>query len=855
MPTADLASCDKEPIHIPEAVQPHGYLLLADGKSGSIARVSENIPEKFGINLDTILGKNIRDVLEVCEPDNLDEVVSSLNDRPQQFTARAFGTKEKMYLTAHAIAEFHVFELEPIPSVRENESSVLCKKVAFGAKLLREPSSTTEMSVELAKIIREITAYDRVMIYQFDEDWHGSVIAESKSERLKDSFYNQHFPASDIPQQARELYERNLLRIVYEVDYTPAKLIPADKELDMSMSILRSVSPVHREYLRNMGVSATLVVSIIAFGKLWGLISCHHYSPGKTISIDARDACLTLSCIAGSYVESKLSTLQDQRQAEFEVQFAEFMDSLESWNGDMNELREDAGETLSNLIPSDKFFILTKDDKKKASSSAKSAKSIEKRLFEFLESGQDTPFHTKKLASQLDLKDDEAKEYAGVLALHIPEFGWLVWTRREQVGSRTWAGNPHKPAELTDENEMRLTPRKSFEAWEELVRGTAHPFSDVEIRQAKSVKQTIQDQLIRISVNQNKLLVSIVEATDDAVLACSQEGELLSWNPSSEALLGINTVTAGGDERHVTTGSKRTDKELEELVKEICSGEEYSEFFEIDYRRTDKRKLHLAVKAFNITESDSESAFRAAVIRDITERKKAETELLMLSQELAETNDILEEHIWSLAHDLKEPVRVMTTYSMLLDQELADRKNDDTKELVETIKKNGDSAMQRIDAVIKFAQIEKAPIKLTRLEAVEVLEEALNSLETQIHNTGAKVTYDEIPPVKAHRPYLKMAFESLISNSIKFSGDKKPKIVVDSEVQQGKVTISVTDNGIGMKNASEESVFNMFRTTETGGTGVGLSYAKRAIQLSGGKIWFDKKHNDGARFFIQLKKA
>jgi two-component system, chemotaxis family, sensor kinase Cph1 len=142
--------------------------------------------------------------------------------------------------------------------------------------------------------VRDLTGYDRVMVYKFDPDGHGKVIAEARDPRLE-SLLGHHYPATDIPQRARELYLRNRVRMLVDVNYRPAPLVPrcrpdTERELDMSMCQLRSMSPLHLQYLRNMGVTGTLVVSLVREGRLWGLIACHHYSPRHLRPACARPA-------------------------------------------------------------------------------------------------------------------------------------------------------------------------------------------------------------------------------------------------------------------------------------------------------------------------------------------------------------------------------------------------------------------------------------------------------------------------------------------------------------------------------------------------------------------------------------
>ena len=147
---------------------------------------------------------------------------------------------------------------------------------------LNRASSLQELYDITARAVRALTGFDRVMVYRYDADYNGEVVAEAKRADLN-SFLGLHYPASDIPAQARALYEKNWIRLISDVDYAPAPIEPADHPatgapLDLTYSTLRSVSPIHLEYLRNMGVRASMSISLLRDDKLWGLIACHHYA-------------------------------------------------------------------------------------------------------------------------------------------------------------------------------------------------------------------------------------------------------------------------------------------------------------------------------------------------------------------------------------------------------------------------------------------------------------------------------------------------------------------------------------------------------------------------------------------------
>ncbi len=295
-PQVDLTNCDKEPIHIPGKIQSHGVLLALDNADRRITHVSENLQHYFNIAAGDVLGKTL--------PEFLHE--SGLAKERADFTTYldlqpADAPDAGMVLTSKSGVAFHLImhqssnnllvEFEPLvddkdADVQDIMSSMLTQ--ILGARTLKE---TLFFCVDQVK---KIIGYDRVMIYRFAEDGHGEVVAESVNEGFE-SFYGLHYPSTDIPKQARELYKKNLVRIIADVHSADSPILVKDekaleKPLDLTDSVLRAVSPIHIQYLKNMGVYASFSVSLIANNELWGLIACHHYSP-KLIDYRKRNSC------------------------------------------------------------------------------------------------------------------------------------------------------------------------------------------------------------------------------------------------------------------------------------------------------------------------------------------------------------------------------------------------------------------------------------------------------------------------------------------------------------------------------------------------------------------------------------
>ena len=289
---ADLSNCERELIHLAGSIQPHGVLLTVREPQMRLLQLSTNVSRLLGVSPDHLLNQPLAElggdldaqVRRLAAGPDLADPVPFRCELPVAGRTAAFeGALHR------APGDLLVIELEPV-ALREGDApTVDLDTAALGEQLGRAmqrfsaAAAIGTLSDAVVKCLRELTGYDRVMVYKFDPDGHGEIIAEARDPRLE-TLLGHHYPATDIPQRARELYIRNRVRVLVDVNYDPVPLVPRQvpglgAELDMSMSHLRSMSPLHLQYLRNMGVTATLVVSLVREGRLWGLIACHHYSP------------------------------------------------------------------------------------------------------------------------------------------------------------------------------------------------------------------------------------------------------------------------------------------------------------------------------------------------------------------------------------------------------------------------------------------------------------------------------------------------------------------------------------------------------------------------------------------------
>ena len=483
----DLSSCDREPIHQLCQVQPWGFLLSAT-TDGTIRHASANVSEHLGLAAEAVIGRRIDQVLERQALHDIRGRLQGL--RGQQQTDRLFampllaGRGPYDVSVNFAPGKVPLFVAEAEPSAAEPGFDAVATVKGMRARLLRS-RDIAGLHDRAARQVRAVLGFDRVMVYRFDADGSGEVVGESTADTL-DSFRGLRYPASDIPRQARLLYCRNWLRLIADaaaptVPVLPAPL-PGEAPLDPSTSILRSVSSVHVEYLRNMGVAASLSISIMRGEELWGLLACHHASP-LLPSFPRRSAAELFGQLYSLQVES----LERADAAEHDLDARAAHDRVLS----ALSAEEDIGRSLHRiadevraLVPCDGVAIRTAAGLDLIGSTPTAA-GLEGILGALNREDTSRVFATSEIARHFPPAATHAHAAAGMLAIPISRTprDYLIFFRRELVRTVTWAGNPEKAAEP---GTTRLHPRRSFAAWRQTVRDQSAPWLEAERRAAES---------------------------------------------------------------------------------------------------------------------------------------------------------------------------------------------------------------------------------------------------------------------------------------------------------------------------------------------------------------------------------
>jgi light-regulated signal transduction histidine kinase (bacteriophytochrome)/CheY-like chemotaxis protein len=497
--SVDITNCDREPIHILGTIQPFGF-LIALSADWLISRVSVNIEDHIGIPHAQMLGKPLSDFFEEDALHAIRNRIAMLRD--PDAVERLFGIvfrgdRPPFDVAVHFSGQSVVIEAEPAVLDEVEAGGMVRSMIARLAKI----ETMTAFLREGARHLRALTGFDRVMIYRFDRTGSGEVAAEALRPGI-DSFLGLNYPASDIPAQARALYLRNLFRIIADVRATPIPLAPAvdagGTALDQSLSVLRAVSPIHIEYLRNMGVDASLSISIVVDGKLWGLFACHHYAP-RLPSFAQRSG----AELFGQMFSMMLESRERREAAEYETRARMVADRLMATVAQDSELLNNAqwlGEIIFDTIQADGVVVYI-DGALSLSGLTPDRKQFDDIVSMLNRTAASQVFTTDQIASLVPSAADYASRAAGLLAIPLSRRprDYVVLFRVERLRSVRWAGNPDDKKIEYGPNGPRLTPRKSFEEWSDLARGKAVPFTQPELRVAETLRVALLEVVLRLS--------------------------------------------------------------------------------------------------------------------------------------------------------------------------------------------------------------------------------------------------------------------------------------------------------------------------------------------------------------------
>jgi chemotaxis family two-component system sensor kinase Cph1 len=495
-----LTNCDREPIHIPGAIQPYGFLLCLDEYTRRVAYVSENTVALLGLEPTELVGTGLGRLLHPERVAEIEQQFDALTEAHVLLGVRLDQVAGQPYykLIMHRYDRLLWLEFEPVEAHEASRLDLPFLNSALSRML--SAGSVADFCQYAVEQVRAITNFDRVAIYRFAPDESGEIIAEACREDLA-PWLGLHYPASDIPQQARAMYLKNWLRFIPDASYVPARLVPlrpprSSRPPDMTYAVLRSVSPIHLEYLHNMGSAATMTISLIQDNQLWGMITCHHLTP-KLVSYELRDLCQFIAKTFSALIASKEKQDEYAYQLQVRERQAQLFEHVSNTPSFVEGLYKQS-PTLMDVFDCTGAAICYDGELITLGTTPTKAQLGE--LLAWLQTNvrQDV-FYTNSYAALSPAGLAVRGTASGFIAASLAEApgSYLLWFRPEVVQTVNWAGQDEKPQQLED-GQIFLSPRQSFESWKQLVENTSAPWKPLEIRAAQEIRLHISDVRLKV---------------------------------------------------------------------------------------------------------------------------------------------------------------------------------------------------------------------------------------------------------------------------------------------------------------------------------------------------------------------
>jgi len=889
-PPLGLDRCAQEQVQTIGSIQPHGVLFALSEPDFVVRHVSTNVSAFLGLSPELVLGQSFKGVLGSQQ---FEAFRSRVQSAELLNTSLVHGNALEMHISVHRQDSVLIVEFERPQGAHSLDSIDIAEHFQTLLAQMDAVSDISELARSAATGIQELSGFERVMIYRFDEEWNGEVIAEVAGSSPV-SYYGLRFPAGDIPPPVRQLFLINPVRAIVDIDAAPVPIIPeigplTGRPLDLTRSALRSASPIHLEYLRNMGVQSSLTVSIIVEHRLWGLISCHHPAP-RRVANSTRSVCKMMAYALASHIASQIRNTALQSRVMAHNLLDEVVTGISASESLIEASARLEGARLLDLCDAD--GLVSSIDSVLSSHGT----TVETELL--------IPIVSKLRRQALNgiAASSEFKEMIPVAASYESQIGgalyiglegrtgdYLLFLRRELVETIAWAGNPNK-AVVADEHD-RLHPRTSFLAWQETVRGRSRPWTEIELDSA----QLLRDQLLRLRYArelatsnealgweiaqrkkealqrefQHSLIRAIHEASPDGILVVDREGFVVShnrkfmenWQIPPDIAESLRDADLNVLDHQILSIVPERVKEPEVFlrrVRELYDNPGADDHSEIDLR--DGRTLER--DSTSLWSKDDESLGRVWFFRDITARKQAEIGLENAKASADAANQAKSRFLANMSHEIRTPMNgVLGMIQLLMETDLTSEQ----KRYAKTAQRSGEVLLTLIDDILDLSKIEAGKITLENLNfsLQQTIADVIQLLVGQASAKGVHLhsrVGPQIPPFlggDAH--HLRQILINLVGNAIKFTAQGEVRLEAALESQgEGAATVrfAITDTGIGLRPEQVATLFSPFTqadastTRKYGGTGLGLTICKQLVKLMNGEIGIESREGEGSTFWF-----
>ncbi|MBB5060458.1 light-regulated signal transduction histidine kinase (bacteriophytochrome) [Granulicella aggregans] len=836
-----IENCEDEPIRIPGSIQRHGFLLLLDERNESVVAASENTEEFLEVPLRLILGTPVETVLEREVLAVVRALVHNSEAAGQITYLGSFPLRQDLYsVVTHLVDGRRVLEFERVDRLVSPElmNAVITNFVGKLSKLGDEMALCRAITTQ----VKDLTGFNRILLYRFDESGNGTVLTE-ENDGVLPSYLDLRFPASDIPKQARELYVANTVRIIPNAVYTPSPLKGAAsrqmKDFDLSSSILRSVSPIHLEYMKNMGTVASMSISIVFEGRLWGLISCHHAEP-RSVPYVVRSACDLLTKMVSTQLLAFRSATELERALHFHsvqrnllTQMAAEHNYVAALVSRIDELQQVTNANGAALIMDGRCIL----------GGSTPTKTDVIQLTAWMDAQPHSNlYQTSYMQDVCDWAGRIRNEASGFLAVRLSDVrqSYLMWFRPEVVSTVTWAGEPVK---LGDQG-LGLHPRNSFGAWQERVHGHSVPWTDMEVQSAQEFRTAV-------------MTISLKRAEEAVGLSEARFEQLTHSLP--------NLIWAAGDDGQLTYVNKRWRQrglrgsgiwyEQDQLtaqdqdscriawVNAIATETPFEVELRINDGDGDAGQWNL-VRALPFQGAGGVRAGWVGTFTDLTERRERELALKM-TEKLALTGRMTS----FIAHEINNPLEAITNIHYLLSQEV--RGNDPAIAYIAM----ADHELERISGITKQTLRWSKESSQSAEEGIAgaLFDDVLRLFAGKIRNRDVTVT---VIGREAHffgvLGQIRQVVVNLFSNALD-AVQVGGHVSLSACSREGNTEFVVGDSGPGMNEEIKKLIFQPFFSTKGDlGNGLGLYISQEIVERHGGTLVAESKTGEGAQLKMTL---
>ncbi|WP_299438242.1 ATP-binding protein [uncultured Rhodospira sp.] len=914
LPTVDLSECENEPIHLLELVQPHGCILVLGRHPLTVLSASANTDSILGESAESLLGRPIDTILDALAVNAL-KCLQALPHRaepvpPAGVYARPLargGSAGRLRATAHRADQSRqprlIVELEPVAENDEDAAEQTYAAEAVAEPSMRENENLYLFLDQTVNAIAGLTDYDRVMAYKFHPDWSGEVVAEVCHPDLT-PYLGLRYPASDIPSQARRLYLDNRLRVIVDVGATPAPMVRAssvadEPPLDLGHATLRSVSSYHIEYLRNMGVGATMVASLIVDGALWGLIACHHMTP-KIVPWHQREAAARIVGRVSDRIADILS-LQSDRQSRRIHRFLTMSRSRADDRFGIVDALFFGTPRLSDVIRCDGVTIHVQG-RTASIGNTPPGDAIGPFLDVAWRQAEDGIFASHELSADPAFEGlPLANSHGALVAFPGADHSVALICFRDEVEHEVhWGGDPNKPVEV-DRASNRLSPRKSFNLWRQGVKGQARPWEpwtldlirgaaemllrgpdeglDVDgdgrpdpipAAAAATLTAAMDDLFARFEMRTEALLEGLDLVDNGALLAVpwarnGGEDIAVAANQAFRTHFDVDTGDVGGRPvREVLTamglpGSIAALPLGQTKEVEWWSGKDGHRTL-----RVLRRGLFSVARTGSDARKDDERAWVIYTFDDVTHLYRTQRALGAARQQALARARGRTEFLAQLARELRDPLHAIESFAETLDQSTGPVRTDRYREYAGKIRDLSGDLLDLLNETLDMTRLERGGehTDSSVFDLTVMVGDLCRSVQESHRHHDTSWDWhlpNERIMVHGDRDALRHAFLTLITAALRASpagGMVMVRLVMD---RSGEPRLSVSDTGLGL---GEEDLMALRRpldptlARDTGTMvpkrGLGLALARALVDLHGGAVTVTSNPGTGTTVNVTL---